>query len=477
MVCTPCFIKKTWKIIHKSLYQFIVPAFHTSSFPEQINRTTITLIPKVTNADIIQNYRPIGLCNTNSKIISKIITNRLKPLLGNLIRPHQAAFLPKRRAADNIIITQEILRFIQKYKGLKHFMIIKLDMEKAFDRIEWSFIKTILHNFQFPTKFIKLILHCITTTTLQILINGRTTDPLIPSRGIRQGDPISPYICILCMEYLSCLINEVVFRAKWTPIRLTKDSPPISHLFFADDIILFAEATLPTIQSINDILNYFCKISGQKINNEKSKILFSPNTSKSDITKISAYMNLKPTDNLGTYLGIPLSFNRKNSALCTKLIDSFNRRIQSWQHMFLNLVGQATLLRTTLFSLPIHAMQITSLPKQTLNKMRTLGIKFLWNDQADKTNLKLVSWKTVTKPLKDGGLNIPCPFKRNLALNAGLAWRCLVDNNNSLWANLIKHKYKISIDGPIKKRPNESSTMQSIRQGWAICLNGIMKHL
>lgn len=129
----------------------------------------------VEHVDTIQNYRPIGLCNTSYKIISKIITNRIKPIINQLIGPEQAAFLPNRRAVDNIIIIEEVLEHIQKNKGRKHFMIIKLDMEKAFDEIEWSFIRTILNEFHFPAKISQLIMQCISTTTLEILLNGRKT--------------------------------------------------------------------------------------------------------------------------------------------------------------------------------------------------------------------------------------------------------------------------------------------------------------
>lgn len=117
---------------------------------------------------------------------------------------------------------------------------------------------------------------------------------------------------------------------------LSKDTPPITHLFFADDIILFAEANITTIQCINDVLSYFCKISSQRINTDKSKVWFSPNTQKSISKKLSAFMNLKPTDNLGTYLAISFSTREKNKKLCLKLPDSFNRRVQNWQNKYLS---------------------------------------------------------------------------------------------------------------------------------------------
>lgn len=142
-------------------------------------------------------------------------------------------------------------------KGKCFSMLLKIDLEKAFNRLEWSFIRQILFYFNLPTPMISLILSCVTTTSISVLINGSKTQFFTPTRGIRQGDPLSPYLFIMCMEMLSRSISCSVDYLQWKPIRLSKNGPDISHLFFADDIILFSKITMKSYHDIIDVLNNF----------------------------------------------------------------------------------------------------------------------------------------------------------------------------------------------------------------------------
>ena len=142
------------------------------------------------------------------EVVSKIIMGRIKPLISKLISPVQMAFVPGRRGIDNVMIVQELFSTLDRKKGNEGYMSIKVDLEKAYDRLEWSFTHQVLIAFQFPQNLIKLIMSCITTSKVSILFNGGALEAFAPSRGIRQGDPISPYLFILCMEYLGHLIEK-----------------------------------------------------------------------------------------------------------------------------------------------------------------------------------------------------------------------------------------------------------------------------
>lgn len=208
----------------------------------------------------------IGLCNTTYKIITKIIVNRLKPFLPLRIGPSQGSFLSNRRASDNVIIFQEFITHFSKIKGKARNMVLKIDLKKAFDRIEWSFIKETPTLFHLPTKLISLIISCITSTSISILINDDKTTPFKPTRGIRQEDSLSPYIFILCMRRLSRDIDAQVSEKIWNPISICINGPKISHLFFADDLTIFSKVTPEDSKTIIRVLNKFCQASGQKIN-------------------------------------------------------------------------------------------------------------------------------------------------------------------------------------------------------------------
>lgn len=136
-------------------------------------------------------------------------------------------------------------------------MAIKIDLEKVFGRIEWSFIRDTLHFFGIPNNLSKLIMSCITTSSIQILVNGRLTDAFYPSRGIRQGDPMSPYIFIMCMERLSKTISNLTAFKDWNPIKISPRGPNLSHLFFVDDLTLSTKADARNCHTIARTLHDF----------------------------------------------------------------------------------------------------------------------------------------------------------------------------------------------------------------------------
>ena len=208
--------------------------FHLVFFQKYWNivATLLCLIPKTSKPETVCQLRPIGLCNTLYKAITKILVRHLKLHLNDLIHPFQASFILNRKASDNIILTQEIIFLITTSKSKKGTMAIKIDLEKAFDRLEWGFIRQTPIYFKFPPDWISLIMSYIFSSNLSILLNGDCLDPFHSSRGIRQGDPLSPYIFILCMKYLAWHIQEEVSSSNWKGIKAFINGPTFTDLFF-----------------------------------------------------------------------------------------------------------------------------------------------------------------------------------------------------------------------------------------------------
>ena len=220
------------------------------------------------------NYRPISLCNTVYKVLTKIIVAKLRPYLGKLISPLQTTFVLGRKGTDNVIIAQKLIHSLSKKKGKTGYMAIKIDLEKAYDKIEWSFIREMLVKANFPPDLRDIIMSHVSTVSTSILFNGETLDPIYPSRGIRQRVPLSPYLFILCMDFLVQLIEEKYNAKLWHPIKASQSGPAFSHLLFANDLLFFAKLDYINCSKIRDVLDDFCSISRQTISEAKLRAYF-----------------------------------------------------------------------------------------------------------------------------------------------------------------------------------------------------------
>ena len=176
---------------------------------------------------------------------------------------------------DNIIIAQELIHTMTLKKGKTGFMAIKIDLEKAYDRLEQHFIRDVLELYRLPPSLIKFIMSCVSSSSISILLNGGKLEPFHPSRDIRQGDPFSLYLFTMCMKVLGFLISWRCEENLWDSVQALKGGQAFSHLFFADDLVLFAKADLQNCISVKETLDTFCELSGQQVSPNKSKVYFS----------------------------------------------------------------------------------------------------------------------------------------------------------------------------------------------------------
>ncbi|PNX73125.1 ribonuclease H [Trifolium pratense] len=219
-----------------------------------------------------------------------------------------------------------------KMKGNKMFMSIKIDLEKAYDRLNWNYVKNCLKECKFPPNLVNIIQHCITSPSFKILWNDDKTDTFTPTRGIRQGDPLSPYLFFICMDRLSHMIADQVEARYWKPMRACRYGPQISHLLFANDLLLFAEASIEQAHCILNCLDIFCKASGQKINSQKTEIYFSKNVDKQLMEDILKHTGYTQVNNIDRYLGANISPGRTTRGKFNNIIDKIRNRLSGWKH-------------------------------------------------------------------------------------------------------------------------------------------------
>ena len=198
--------------------------------PEKFNETHIILIPKVKSPKKIFEYRPISLSNVVSRIATKVLPNRLKIVLPSIISENQSAFMTSRLITDNILVAFEVMNHISQKRGGKVGEIaLKLDMSKAYDRVEWAGLEQIMLRMGFHSKWVNTIMHCLTSVTYSIRINEVPHGHITPTRGLRQGDPLSPYLFLLCAEGLSSLIRKAAMEEKINGISICRRGPQLSH--------------------------------------------------------------------------------------------------------------------------------------------------------------------------------------------------------------------------------------------------------
>jgi hypothetical protein len=273
------FSKKYWSLIGEQVTKEVLNFLNGGILPGSWNETCVTLIPKVKNPEKMKDLRPISLCNVVYKLISKVLANRLKLILQDIIAPNQSAFGPGRLISDNILLAYEVTHLMQnKRSGREGYAALKLDMSKAYDQVEWSFLERMMEKMGFQERWIRLVMECVTTVKYYFKLNGKVTSEVVPERGLRQGDPISPYLFLICGEAFSSLLNSAEQEGNLEGIKVCEDAPSFNHLLFADDSPILLKVTDESAQDLQHVLELYEVCSGQTINVEKSSIMFSKNT-------------------------------------------------------------------------------------------------------------------------------------------------------------------------------------------------------
>jgi hypothetical protein len=214
-----------WGIIGQDVTKAALQILNNNEDTTPYNNTHICLIPKKPNPDHPSDFRPISLCNVTLKIITKTIANRLKTILPNVISPNQSAFVPGRLITDNTLLAYEIFHYFNQSPSKQGFIGIKTDMAKAYDRVEWNFLKTTLDIMGFPNHLTNIIMNCVTNVTFFILINGQPSQTFKPQRGLRQGDLLSPYLFILCANVFSGLITKAQIERRLHGVKVANGAP------------------------------------------------------------------------------------------------------------------------------------------------------------------------------------------------------------------------------------------------------------
>jgi hypothetical protein len=427
--------------VRKDVLICIEQFFKNHNLLRKQNHTFLALIPKISGSHTAHQFRPISLCNIVYKIISKILANRFKRYLPKIISPLQSAFVPQRNIQDNTILAHELLHAFKSKRGKGGFMFMKMDMEKAFDRMEWSFLLAVLEKLGFSQTWLSWIRICISSTSFSILLNGSPFGLFSPGRGLRQGDPLSPFLFILGAEVFSRLMFKEEGFGRLKGLRIARNCSPIHHLLFADDLLIFGEASVSVAASIKSCLDKYCRWSGQAINTSKSSIRFSRNTNPTTSDLISIIIPYPSNTNSSLYLGLPTLMGNSKKRAFQGIIDKVYSRIDGWRAKTLSQAGRLVLIKSVAAALPSYAMSTFLLPMSFCNELDRIFRNFWWGFPAKKSrNLSLKAWDSLCIPKLLGGLGLRKMREVNLALVSKLGWK-LLTKTDSLWVSQLHCKY------------------------------------
>ena len=433
------FFKKTWSIVGPSLIAAVQEFFRSGRLLGQWNSTAVTMVPKKPNADRITEFRPISCCNAIYKVISKLLARRLENILPLWISPSQSAFVKGRLLTENVLLATELVQGFGQ-ANISSRGVLKVDLRKAFDSVGWGFIIETLKAANAPPRFVNWIKQCITSTSFSINVNGSLCGYFKGSKGLRQGDPLSPSLFVIAMEILSRLLENkfsdgsIGYHPKASEVR-------ISSLAFADDLMIFYDGKASSLRGIKSVLESFKNLSGLEMNTEKSAVYTAglEDTDKEDTLAFGFVNGTFPF----RYLGLPLLHRKLRRSDYSQLIDKIAARFNHWATKTLSFAGRLQLISSVIYSTVNFWLSSFILPKCCLKTIEQMCNRFLWgNDITRRGDIK-VSWQNSCLPKAEGGLGLRNFWTWNKTLNLRLIWM-LFARRDSLWvawnhANRLRH--------------------------------------
>jgi len=278
----------------------------------------------------MRDWRPISLCNVLYKLISKVLANRLQGVLSKCISDCQSAFVPGRSILDNAMVAIEVLYSMRTNTRIDDGSVaLKLDISKAYDHIDWDYLKGVMSRMGFNSQWIKWMTMCVETIDYSVLVNSEVVGPIILGRGLRQGDPLSLYLFIICAEGLSSLIRRVEARGDLRGTSVCRGAPPVTHLLFTDDCFLFFKATEIQAQVMHSILSTYEVASDQAISLPKSEIFYSRKVSDTLQHSITNIMGVQVVLGTCKYLGLPSMIGKNRTSVFSYVKDRVWQKINT----------------------------------------------------------------------------------------------------------------------------------------------------
>ena len=379
-------------------------------------------IPKIKMPKKVTDYQPISLCNVVYKIASKAIANRLKKILPYIISDTHSAFVHGRLITDNILVAFQTMHYISQKKGGKvGEMALKLDISMAYDRVEWVCLDKIMDKLGFDVK----CMQCVTTITYSIKINGMPRGNIIPSRGIRQGDPLSPYLFILCAEGLSAMMQASVTNKELQGVVVCRSGLKLSHLFFVDDSLIFCKVSILECNALQKILGVYESASGQQLNRVKTSLFFSKNTPMAIQEEIKQRFGAQVIKQYEKYLGLPSLVGKNKRNTFNEIKEKLHKKFAGWKEKMFSKARKEVLNKAVAQAIPTYTRSCFKLSDALCEELTSMTRNFWWGQQKEEKRIAWLSWEKLCVPKSWDGI-----MSAQHLVREGAWWR--VGNGNSI---------------------------------------------
>ncbi|PNX99941.1 cysteine-rich receptor-like protein kinase, partial [Trifolium pratense] len=430
------FFKACWVIVKFDVMNFLEEFHAKARLPKAVTASFLTLIPKKDHPQDLFDFRPICLIGSLYKILSKILANRLKRVLGKLISNGQSAFLPHRQIFDGVVVLNEVIDLAKRRKD--KCMFFKVDFERAYDSVSWGFLDRMMTLMGFSAEWMSWMRACIFESSMSILVNGSPTDDFKVGRGLRQGDPLSPFLFLIVAEGLAGMMNKAVDIGKFKGFSINANLQ-FQLLQFADDTIIMGEGSWENLWTIKSLLRGFELVSGLKINFVKSK-LYGVNVDTRLLEAGAVFLSCNTAAIPFKFLGLPVGANPRRRETWKPVVEALTKRLNSWNSRLLSFGGRLSLINSVLASIPLYFFSFYKAPRCVLNSLERIQRNFFWGGGLEERKLCWIKWEQVCLPKEKGGLGVKNLEFFNLALLSKWKWRFLNDND-AIWAALLRFRY------------------------------------
>ncbi|GJY92863.1 putative RNA-directed DNA polymerase, partial [Tanacetum coccineum] len=328
-----------------------------------------------------------------------------------------------------------LLEFLKRKRKEKEASIFKVDFEKAYDSINWKFLLNIIR-MGFGTKWYRWVETFLRSSTMSVLVNGSPSEEFGLERGVRQGDPLSPFLFILAAKGLNAIVSEAVEKGIFTGVKVGENKVVVSHLQYADDTIFLGEWNKDNAKSRMCILKCFEEVSGLRVNYNKSK-LYGIGVEDRELSDMARWMGCGIGEFPFMYLGLSIGENMRRINDWKVMVDKFKSRLADWKAKTMSFGGRLTLVKSVIGSLPLYYFLMFRVPLSVIKQLERIRKKFFWGGAGEGNKLSWVKWEFVIASFGLGGLNIGSLRAKNLALLGKWWWRFKNEGRN-LWVNVIK---------------------------------------